>query len=649
VSQNDPSQPTSVEEVALLRQRLADTEAELAKANAMLEVAERTGHIGLWQADMASGEGEWSPTMYPLYRRDPEAGPPSLGTMAGFVHPEDLDRMTASLQEMMEQPPGTVPAISFRTHPDLGPVRHLETCATMLMAGEAPWATGAVIDVSEREGARHDAAVAHHRLGQILDRMPFVVFSLDPAGKITSSNRAPQTVGMDYLVFCADDSRDDMERALAKAWATGEVQLVRAGDTLGRWWESRIVGVTDPAGEIRELLGVTLEITAQRQLEKKLNDAQKLESLGVLAGGIAHDFNNLLVGIIGNADLALHDVTASSPTHESLVDILTASHRAADLCRQMLAYSGRGRFVVQTVDPREVIEEMTHLLRASIAKTAVLSFAFSPDTKPVDADISQLRQVVMNLITNASDALDGRDGIITLASGTLHADAEYLARAYLRTDLVPGPYTYIEVSDTGDGMDEETKARIFEPFFSSKAVGRGLGLAAVSGIVRGHKGAIRVYSELGKGTTIKVLLPASTHEAAPTKVPVSHTASERVQGIVLVVDDEAAVRRLARRSLERLGFTVIEAEDGHVAVEAYRAQPHDIVGVLLDMTMPVMGGEETFRQLRVIDPDVRVLLSSGYNEQEATRRFAGKGLAGFLQKPYRATELQEAMLDLVDP
>ncbi len=649
MSQDDVGQPAAAADAALLRERLADTQAALVKAKAMLAVAERTGRVGLWHADMASGGCEWSPAMYPLYRRDPEAGPPHLDTMAEFVHPDDQDRMTASLHAMMQQAPGTVPPIAFRTHPALGPVRHLETCATMLMAGEAPWATGAVIDVSDREGTRHEAVTAHHRLDQILDRMPFVAFSLDREGRITSSNRAPHAVGLDYLTLTADASRDDVIHALAKAWATGEVQLVRAEDTSGRWWESRIVGITDPSGAIEELLGIALEITAQRKLEKKLSDAQKLESLGVLAGGIAHDFNNLLVGIIGNADLALHDVTASSPTHESLVDILTASHRAADLCRQMLAYSGRGRFVVQTVDPREVVEEMTHLLRASIAKTAVLSYAFDPDTKPVDADISQLRQVVMNLITNASDALDGRDGIITLASGTLQADAAYLAHAYLRTDLAPGPYTFIEVSDTGTGMDEETQAHIFEPFFSSKAVGRGLGLAAVSGIVRGHKGAIRVYSELGKGTTIKVLLPASAHEATPTKVPVNHTTNPRVQGVLLVVDDEPAVRRLARRSLERLGFTVLEAEDGHVAVEMYRDQPDKIAAVLLDMTMPVMGGEEAFRQLRVIDPAVRVLLSSGYNEQEATRRFAGKGLAGFLQKPYRASELQDAMLHLVDP
>ncbi len=397
----------------------------------------------------------------------------------------------------------------------------------------------------------------------------------------------------------------------------------------------------------RKLVGAILrDVTAlreteqeRRRFEEKLRETQKLESLGLLAGGIAHDFNNLLVGILGNAGLALEELSATSPAREAVQDIETAARRAADLARQLLAYSGRGRFLVEPIDLAELVQEMVHLLHASIPKNVIIKLDFVYRPAIIKADVVQIRQVVMNLVTNAAEAIGTRSGVITVATGAMNCDRAYLLNTFGSEDLQPGDYVYLEVSDTGCGMDEATLARIFDPFFSTKFAGRGLGLAATLGIVRGHKGAIRVYSEPGRGTTFKLLFPAT--DASLGIKPPERTADEEVTGTVLVVDDEEWVRAVARRVLERVGFRVMTASDGLEGVRVYRENVDEVDVVLLDMTMPHLNGEETFREMRRVKRDVRVILSSGYNEQEAVGRFAGRGLAGFIQKPYSPSELVE--------
>jgi len=379
------------------------------------------------------------------------------------------------------------------------------------------------------------------------------------------------------------------------------------------------------------------------ELERRIQHAQKLESLGVLAGGIAHDFNNLLVGILGNASLALLDLPPESPARESVHQIELTARRASELTHQLLAYSGKGRFVVTRIDLSRLVEEITHLLEVTISKKAVLKFDFASVVLPVEADATQMRQVVMNLITNASDAVGETSGIITIATGMTEADERYLSGSWLPEPVPPGTYTYLEVSDTGQGMSPAALARIFEPFYSTKGSGRGLGLAAVLGIVRGHNGALKVYSEPGRGTTIKVLLPcaepAELLPGSPGEVlPVPADGST-----VLLADDEETVRSVGRRVLERAGYRVMTASDGKEAVEIFEARADDIDLVLLDMTMPRLSGAEAYARIRSIRPEVPTLLSSGYNEQDATSRFAGKGLAGFLQKPWTAQSLVEAV------
>ncbi len=383
------------------------------------------------------------------------------------------------------------------------------------------------------------------------------------------------------------------------------------------------------------------------RLQAQVLHAQKLESLGVLAGGIAHDFNNLLCGMIGCAELALAQMEPGHPALDDLDTVRQAAQRATELCRQMLAYSGKGRFVVEPLDLSSTIQNMRPLLEVGMSKKARLHLELPEGLPTVVADVTQLRQVLLNLVVNASESLGDASGSVTVSLGAQKCDAAYLQNTYIDSSPGAGTYVFLEVSDTGCGMSGETKERLFDPFFSTKFTGRGLGLAAVLGIVRGHRGVIKVYSEIGRGTSIKVLFPASV-EAVRSKPKVAQ-ADFRAVGRVLLVDDEVTVRVACRRMLERFGLDVDTAVDGVEALERFRQRPDGYRLVVLDMTMPRMNGEETFRELRHMRPDVRVLLTSGYNEQEATNRFAGKGLAGFLQKPFTLESLRDALQQTLAP
>ncbi|MBI5773940.1 MAG: PAS domain-containing protein [Verrucomicrobia bacterium] len=406
-----------------------------------------------------------------------------------------------------------------------------------------------------------------------------------------------------------------------------------------------------PIAEVRavhcyggDITGRTHAEAERADMERKLQETQKLESLGVLAGGIAHDFNNLLTGILGNAGLARMFLAPGGETHRYLEQIEQSSLRAAELCKQMLAYSGRGRFVIQPLDISALAHDMTQLLQMSISKKAVLKLTLAPGLPAISADATQLRQILMNLVINASEAIGERSGVITVHTGLQRADAEYLDETYPSADYMKeGDYVFLEVSDNGCGMTPDIKARIFEPFFTTKFTGRGLGLAAVLGIIRGHKGALKVYSEPGRGSTFKLLLPCAQGQATAVADTPAAGSDWRGTGLALVVDDEETVRAVTARMLEAFGFEVVLAADGREGLAKFQAQPGRFKIVLLDLTMPHMDGEETFREIRRVRPDTRVLLMSGFNEQDASGRFLGKGLAGFIQKPFQPDALRNKL------
>jgi CheY-like chemotaxis protein len=365
---------------------------------------------------------------------------------------------------------------------------------------------------------------------------------------------------------------------------------------------------------------------------------------------VAHDFNNLLVGILGNADLALMELPASSAARARLEGIELAARRSADLARQMLAYSGKGRFVVGELDLHNLLREISHLLEATITRKAVVRYAFGENLPLVRGDATQIRQVVMNLMTNAAEAIHETSGIITIATGLRHHRDDDPQPHWPGVQLPPGHYATITISDTGMGMDEATRSRIFDPFFTTKFTGRGLGLAAVLGIVKGHGGSIRVSSEPGRGSSFEVLLPALMHSIELDEEELSDLLADRQDHTrtVFIVDDDETVRVVASAMLAHGGYQAISAADGSAAVELYAQRGDEVDLVLLDLSMPLMDGQECFERLRELDPQVRVVLSSGYNEQDAINRFTGDGLAGFIQKPYRAKGLLAAVGKALD-
>jgi PAS domain S-box-containing protein len=446
---------------------------------------------------------------------------------------------------------------------------------------------------------------------------------------------------------------EDVDRALAAHLPFHVTYRLRHSSGEWRWVEEWGTGLYRD-GQLHLLEGFLADITERKSaeeerlhLEAQVQHAQKLESLGVLAGGIAHDFNNLLVAMMGNAGLALMDLPPESPVRETIRQIEIAAQRAAELTNQLLAYSGKGKFIIETIDLSVLVHEMLHLLEATISKKTQLKCDLVRDLPAVEADATQIRQVVMNMITNASEALEGRSGVITLRTGTVITEEEDLRSTYFNGEMPEGEGVFLEVVDTGTGMDRETLESIFDPFFTTKFTGRGLGLAAVLGIVRGHGGALIVDSEINRGTTFRVILPRAPAGASSVKREVGELRGAdpdwRGVGTVLIVDDEQGVRDLARRVCERRGFEVLCAVDGQDAIDAFNTHCDDISLVLLDMTMPHMDGVEVFDEMHRLRPEIPVILSSGFSEQEAVDRFGQRGLAGFIQKPYRP----QALLDKI--
>jgi PAS domain S-box-containing protein len=508
------------------------------------------------------------------------------------------------------------------------------------------------------------------KYSQLFEDASDLVCTLDLEGRFTALNNAAEKItGYAKADACGRSFEDWIapdQRASFRAWWSN----LLAGQQM-QHPEFHVVArdgqpvVLEVSGRLLRRRGkpiaveaIARDITARKQaveqqlmLERKLLDSQKLESLGVMAGGIAHDFNNLLTAILGNAGLAASSLPGDSPQRSYLGNIEKTSRQAADLCKQLLAYSGKGRFVLQRIDLNAVIEDMQQLLRVSISKKAALDTDLAEELPAIECDPSQLRQVLMNLVINASEALDDKTGSILIRTGVEQVDGAPLPDASFATDLPPGDYVFLEVSDNGCGMDRETLSKIFDPFFTTKFIGRGLGLAAVSGIVRAHRGALRITSEPGRGSLFRILFRSCSAPADP--LPALHTAPDRWRGsgTVLLADDEPAVRAVTGQMLKGLGFDVLSSADGEGAINTFRDHLDEIVAVVLDLTMPHRSGEDTLREIRRLRPDVPVLLVSGFSEQEAMSRFCGQAASDFLAKPFKVDELREkmqAILKMVD-
>jgi PAS domain S-box-containing protein len=518
---------------------------------------------------------------------------------------------------------------------------------------------------AKADASRHSAEQAHELAATVIETATIAILAIDQSGALrwlndtarglTGYTREELVKGGWLNTFFPGEAYAPAEEALSMLMrqeaASVETRLIaRQGEELHISWQCR--QVLDGEEWLTLLFGVNLtdRVVAERErhdLERKLLDMQKLESLGVLAGGIAHDFNNLLTAILGNAQLAKLQTARSSPVHQHLTEIERTSMQAADLCKQMLAYSGQGKIEVRALDLNRIIRDMSQLLRISVGKKAQLTFNLVHSLPCIRGDVSQIRQILMNLVINASEAIGDSEGSIWVSTGVVHGAKELFRCATVMGQLAQEDYVYVEIADTGCGMNETTKTRIFDPFFTTKFTGRGLGLAAVLGIVRSHGGTLELVSREGEGTTFTLLFPCSepamvahVDEEAPA---FAHWIGE---GLILVVDDEEGVRTLTTRMLESFEFRVITACDGGDAVEKFAAHAEAITAIIMDVTMPVMSGLQAMEVIRAVNPEVPILFMSGYMQEGALRNLIGA--TDFLQKPFKLEELQEKLRVLLD-
>ncbi len=622
----------------------------------IFERAQEMVRVGNWEWDLDTDQCRGSAEASRLYGLPSDGGPVSSERLLACVHHGERDSIRTAMQSVrdgagsfdeeyhVQNDDGTVLALQVR-----GVVRR-ERGGRRVMVGT-------VQDVTETHAVRR----SEERLRLLFEQSPLSIQIFSPDGLVLRVNRAWEELwglsadALDSYNVLADRQlkRAGVLRCLRRAFDGETVTLPEIeydpaktpGVDGGR--RRRVAAdaypILDRRGRVREVVLIHQDRTARREaeeenrrLELRIKDAQREESLGVLAGGVAHDFNNLLAGILGYAELARKTVPEDSAAADKISRIESSAIRASELTNQMLAYTGQGKQVVTSVDLSALVREMTHLLEISVSKSALIEYDFADEPTPLVGDATQIRQVIMNLLTNASEAIASPSGTIRVSTGRVQVDAAYLAGCRLADGLSPGEYVFCEVSDSGRGMDASTLERIFDPFFTTKFTGRGLGLAAVQGIVRGHRGAIRIDSQPQKGTTFRVAFPLAAVEGTDGDVfkPVPWGTEDAT---VLVVDDDETVRTVVREMLEGNGLTVVSAADGVEALELIEAGlAADLV--LLDMTMPRLSGAETAHEMRERGCEIPVVVMSGFSEEEALARFSDD-VHGFLQKPFQTVQL----------
>ncbi len=435
-------------------------------------------------------------------------------------------------------------------------------------------------------------------------------------------------------------------RVLQSGSPVREEVAVHAGEEI-RTFDVYLQPISDEHGAVRGLAGAAVDITESKRWETRLRYTQKLESIGVLAGGIAHDFNNLLTTVLGHSTLAMEELPPGHKARPFVAAAIRGAEQAARLTSQLLAYAGRGRFVIRRVDLSELVGGILNLIHSSIPKSVRVHSSLRPNLPPVAADTAQLQQLVMNLVINAGEAIgQGNPGTIRINTGVQNLSELYIERSPLAQSnaVMPGEYAYLEVRDTGCGMDAGTKTRIFEPFFSTKFTGRGLGLAAVDGIVRAHRGTMELYSAPGRGTTFKVLFPVAAVEERREEAPPAEAQPEQAAaGCVLVADDEESVREMVRAALERRGYSVLLAEDGEAALALFEQAADTISAVILDIGMPGASAADLVVHMRRQRPGLPAVIASGSPEPELRSRFDGRSAPVFIAKPFTAEAITRAL------
>ncbi|CAM2994482.1 CHASE domain-containing protein [Rariglobus hedericola] len=520
-------------------------------------------------------------------------------------------------------------------------------------------------DIGKRQATEAELRESRRQLDSLLGQMPGMAYRYlhqKPCSATFISRGSIEIIGytphdftsgkicFDDLILVEDheNHRALVDNALAHQAAYESEYRLRDKDGQIKWVLDRGQGIYSSEGQLLFIEGLAIDITGRKQaeadrsaLDRKLLESQKLESLGVLAGGIAHDFNNLLTTIVGHASILRLDLPRQTAVQEHLEQIECGAQRAGELCQQMLAYAGRGRFLVERASLEKLVRDTTPLLEHSISKRASLHFEFRPGVPDVEVDATQIRQIIMNLVVNASDAIGDHDGFITVETCTMRRTDPQVAHAVLAPPPGTGDFAGLRVRDTGTGMSAETISKIFDPFFTTKFAGRGLGLAAVLGIVRSHQGSLLVTSTPGAGSTFTLLLPvASSPQVVRESRQPFEARAHPLAGTVLLIDDETGVRAVAEQMFRTFGLKTLTAADGIEGIELFKAHQSDVALVLLDLTMPRLSGVDTLRALRVLAPQLPVILMSGYNES-AVPELGTDDRVSFLQKPFSLQALRK--------
>ncbi len=518
---------------------------------------------------------------------------------------------------------------------------------------------------SELSSSYTDLQKAQSFVSNIINSMPSILVGVDSEGRVTQWNlRAEQITGtpaqkarfqpLNEVLPSLGHEMDRIKTAIKNRQVVKESKVLRA-DRAERSYEDVTIyplitnGVSGAVIRVDDVTELVEREEQDKLMQKHLEQTQRLESLGVLAGGIAHDFNNLLMAILGHADIALLKLPQLSSARENLENIKTTSLRAADLCKQILAYSGQGKVVEEELSINYLVHEMIQMIQTSISKNCHLDLKLDEQLPMMVGDYSQMQQILMNFVINASDAFDGSTGNITIATTSMQFSYNDFSDDFVIKPPSPGNFVILEVSDNGPGMDKETLDRIFEPFFTTKFTGRGLGLSAVLGIVKSHNGGLRVNSTPDQGTTFTVFFPASTTNRTedPAQMEKVETMNVQLASKVLLVDDEEMVLDVCKNLLEIVGAEVLTARDGIEAIEVYKENQNDIDLVILDLTMPKMDGKEAFRILRQLNPEAKIVLASGYAEETLVTQLGGEEPSGVLSKPYSIDNLTKMLSEML--
>ncbi len=622
----------------------------LRQSQQRLELAQEAGGIGIWDLDTATGEAHCSSGYGPLYGLPPGELAPTPERWLEMVYPEDRNRIREEVNRSVQRTDCFT--LEFRVVWPDGSIHWLYGKGQVLRdsQGKPVRMVGVNMDISERKHAEAAVRESEERFRNVADTAPVMIW-------VSGTDKLCTFLNAAWLAFTGRTMEqelgngwsqgvhsDDLDRCIATYSSSFDARRafqmeyrVRRADGEYRWVLDNAVPRFEPGGAFAGYIGSCIDITDLKRTQEETLARQKLEDVGVLASGIAHDFNNLLGSVLAETELVEADLAAGLSPHEEIARIKTVAIRGAEIVRELMIYAGQDQAgIFESVDLSRLTAEMLELLKVSISKHAVLKSNLDKNLPPVWGNAPQIRQVLMNLVINASEAIGEKGGIIEITTSLVTGGAGSA-----------GDYVRLEVSDNGCGMTHEAKAKIFDPFFTTKFVGRGLGLAVVHAIVRAHGGAIEIQSAPGQGATFRVSLPcdsAAQNAIRPSTAERSHVPAQSA-GTVLVVEDEEVLRLAVSKALRNRGFAVIEAQDGSVAIDLMRTHRDDIDVMLLDFTLPGTSSREVFEEAQRLRANLKVVLSSAYDRKTVAASFTGLRMTQFIRKPFQLDDLAGTLRD----